>query len=127
MTAQVTMVFWRDTDTGPACLEYSWVPEGQRKLIKLPPQQDEGSRQDPVSVNITQVQVYRLVSNARGIDTWQFPPGPPHNSRIIYATVQVFESNMYVIGTVYYADGSRAADRLPLKSDPKPCPELPER
>jgi len=28
MAKKVTMTFWRDDYSGPACLEYSWVPEG---------------------------------------------------------------------------------------------------
>ena len=28
--AKITMDFWRDDHTGPACLEYSYVPEGKR-------------------------------------------------------------------------------------------------
>lgn len=125
MAAQITMIFWRDTDIGPACLEYSWVPQGVRKLIQLPPLEDEDSRKDPALPNISQVQVYRLVSDRLGVDTWQFPAGPPPNSRIIYATIQVFENRKYVLGTAYYADGSSTADFRPLKTDPLPCPERP--
>jgi hypothetical protein len=129
MTTQITMIFWCDTDTGQACLEYSWVPQGNRKVIRLPPQQGEDSRKDPIDdLNITQVEVYRLVCNnvgKAGAASWQFPPGPPHNSRIVYATVQVFESRMYAVGTAYYADGSSAADFLSMKENPLPCPEIP--
>lgn len=126
MAAQIAMIFWRDTDPGPGCLEYSWVPTGQRRVVRLGPLQDEESRQDSVSDEISHVQVYRLVCNRYGLDTWQFPQGPPHNSRIIFATIQVFESRMYVVGTAHYADGSSATDFRSLKADPLPCPELPE-
>ena len=119
------MVFWRDSDAGPACLEYSWVPEGKRKLIRLPRQRDEDSRTDPVSETISRVQVYRLVCNDVGTDNWQFPAGPPRNSRIVYAAIQVFEDRGRVVGTAYFADGSSATDSRPLNKDHLPCPELP--
>ncbi len=35
MAKKVTMTFWRDNYSGPACLEYSWVPEGLRRNIQL--------------------------------------------------------------------------------------------
>ena len=128
MTTQLTMIYWRDNDIGPACLEYSWVPTGSRKIIRLPPQLDEDSRKDTVESRITQVEVYRLVCNNVGKvseASWQFPPGPPHSSPIVYATVQVFESRMYAIGTAYYADGSIASDFLTLREKPLPCSEIP--
>ena len=105
------------------------MPTGNRKDIRLPPQLDEDSRTDPIyGLNITQVEVYRLVCNSVGKvsdASWQFPPGPPHNSPIVYATVQVFESRMYAIGTAYYADGSSATDFLTMKENPLPCSERP--
>jgi hypothetical protein len=132
VATQNTMVFWRDDDEGLACLEYSWVPMGApRKLIQLPPLVDEDSRKDPIpkNTNISQVQVYRLVCNRLGIDDklgWLFPAaGAPHNSEIIYATIQVFESRKYILGTAYFADGSSAADYRPLRTAPLPCPEVP--
>jgi hypothetical protein len=124
MTRQNTMVFWRDTDIGPACLEYSWIPQGTRRVIRLPLGQDEGGRTDPTDSDTSQVQVYRLVCNRVGADTWQFPPGP-HSSRIVYATIQVFESRKYAVGTAAFADGSSATDFRPLKDAPLPCPESP--
>jgi hypothetical protein len=128
VATQNTMVFWRDADTGPACLEYNWVPESPpRKLIQLPALADEDSRKDPVPKNmkISQVQVYRLVCDRLGIDDklgWNFPAEPSDKSTIIYATIQVFESRKYILGTAYYADGSSVTDFRPLKTAPLPCP-----
>jgi hypothetical protein len=129
MARQNTMTFSRDVNTGPACVQYSWVPDGQRKEIKLLPQQDQDSRSDSVSDNISQVQVYCLVCNELGIhapNTWQFPPGPPYRSPVISAAIQVFESGKYVAGTVNYADGTSTSDTYPLTPHPLPCPKLPE-
>jgi hypothetical protein len=124
--AQLTMVFWRDADKEPACLEYSWVPEGKRHVIRLTPGLQEDSRTDPIPMDeISHVQVYRLTSDAVGIDSWQFPPGPPHSAPVIYAAVEVFEKRMEVVGTVHYSDGSSASDRRLLHLHPLRCPETP--
>lgn len=125
MPTNITMVFWRDSTIGPACLEYSWVPQGTRRLIRLPLGLDEDARTDPAPEKASHVQVYRLVSNRVGTDTWQFPAGPPYKSRVVYASIQVFEERGQVVGTVYYADGSSASDTRALKADHLPCPELP--
>jgi hypothetical protein len=125
MPSKITMVFWRDSDTGPACLEYSWVPQGIRRLIQLPPKLDENARTDSAPDRPSHVQVYRLVSNHVGTDTWQFPAGPPRDSRVVFASTQVFEERKQVVGTVYYADGSSATESRPLRVDHLPCPEIP--
>lgn len=124
MAGQKTLVFWRDDDDGPACIEYSWVPEGKRRVILLSAQQDEGSRTDPVLDNVSHVQLYRLASTGRGADSWQFPPGTPRSSPVIYATVEVFHSRGELVGTVHYADGVSRTDTFPLKTSALPCPEL---
>src|ERR1700731_2084373 len=75
---QATMYFSRDDAGGPACLEYSWVPTGQRHAIQLAPGVQTGSQTLPYS-GVEQVQIYKLVSNRLGADGdaafWQFPPG----------------------------------------------------
>jgi hypothetical protein len=125
MPTNITMVFCRDSTIGPACLEYSWVPQGSRRLIRLPQGLDEDARTDPAPEKASHVQVYRLVSNRVGTDTWQFPAGPPYKSRVVYASIQVFEERGQVVGTVYFADGTSASDTRSLKADHLPCPEFP--
>ena len=62
MAKKITMTFWRDDSSRPACLEYSWVPEGLRHTIQLDSGQREGSETDTISdeLNPSHVQVYRL-------------------------------------------------------------------
>jgi hypothetical protein len=77
--AKITMDFWRDDHTGPACLEYSYVPEGKRRIIQLRPGQQEAIQADTVPDDLkpSHVQVYTLTNNDTvSLDMWQFPPGP---------------------------------------------------
>ena len=91
MAMQITMKFWRDDYSRPACLEYSWVPEGLRHTILLAPGQQEGSRTDPISDNPSHVQVYMLDNNNQvSAEMRQFPSGPPHNTPVDGATVEVY-------------------------------------
>jgi hypothetical protein len=128
MTKQITMRFWRDDYIGPACLEYSWVPEGLRHTILLTPGQQEGSQTDSISddLNPSHVQVYRLDNNNMvSTEMWQFPTGPPHTAPVDGATVEVYQQRLEVVGTVHYADGTSAYDTHSLDSFPRPCPEVP--
>ena len=128
MPKMLTMKFWRDDYTEGACLEYSWVPEGVRRVITLDPGQQAGDRTDPVSDDLkpSHVQVYRLVNNKRvSTEMWQFPPGPPYTDPVDGATVEVYEGRLEAVGTVRYADGSTASDTRPLDPFPRPCPETP--
>ena len=115
MSRRITMRFVRDVFTGPACLEYSWVPEGKRHTILLDPGQPEGFRTDPIADDIhpSFVQVYRLSNNQRtSLEMWQFPKGPPpHGSDVDRAEVEVHESTMEAVGTVFYTDGTSASGR----------------
>ena len=63
--AKITMDFWRDDHTGPACLEYSYVPEGKRRTIQLRPGQQEAIQDDtvPDELKPSHVQVYTLTNN----------------------------------------------------------------
>jgi hypothetical protein len=124
MAGKKTMVFWRDIYDGPACVEYSWVPQGIRRVIQLNPKEDEGARADATNADVSHVQVYRLTSNGRGADGWQFPPGPPYTSPVIYAAIELSEQQMEVVGTVHYADGTSKRDTYPLKERAMPCPEI---
>jgi hypothetical protein len=128
MAKKITMTFWRDDYTGPACLEYSWVPEGKRHTIQLKPGQQEGSETDSISddLNPSHVQVYRLTNNEMvSVDMWQFPPGPPHSLPVESAKVDVFQARELAVGVVRYTDGTTAAGAIVLDNYPRPCPELP--
>ena len=120
------MKFRRDKFTGPACLEYSWVPEGKRHVILLRPGQQEGSRTDqiPDTLKPSHVQVYRLDNNKEvSAEQWQFPPGPPHPAPVASASVEVHQLQMEAVGTVYYTDGTIATGKHPLDPMSRPCPE----
>jgi hypothetical protein len=112
------MVFRRDVPEGTARMEFSWVPEGNRLPIEVLAPRDENSRMDPVSDDITQVQVYRLDIGDFGTVDWQFPPGPPHSFPVISAVVQTFLRRGVAIGTVHYADGTSATDTRQLGKIP---------
>jgi hypothetical protein len=88
MPAQVTldMTFSRDVYNGPACLEYSWVPEGKRRTILLKATQQSGSSKDQVSSDLhpSHVQVYSLTNDEQwSTEGWQFPAGPPHATDVV--------------------------------------------
>lgn len=111
---QMTMIFWRDVYDGPGSLEYSWVPQGIRRDIRLGVDEQEGSRSDPAPSDVSHVQVYKLTNGRLGITNWQFPPGPPYRAPVIAALIQVLEQRKEVIGIVHYADGTSASDSRPL-------------
>ena len=124
---KITMKFWREDYSGPACLEYSWVPEGLRHTIRLSPGEQEDSRTDPISDTLdpSHVQVYRLVNNDEvSAEMRQFPPGPPYAAPIDGATVAVYRKEF--VGTVHFTDGTSMSDNQPLDPFPRPCPEVPE-
>lgn len=123
-TKTVTMRYWRENPTGPACLEYSWVPEGKRRDILLNPGMREGSSSDSISatLNPSHVQVYVLVNNFNeSTEMWQFPPGPPYSSPIVSASVEVY-TGLKAVGKVTYADGTTASDTHMLDPVPRKCP-----
>ena len=128
MPKQIVMKFLRDEASGPACLEYSWVPEGVRNVIRLGPGQKEGMRPSsiPDDVKPSQVQVYVLSNNAReSVANWQFPPGPPYVDPVDGATVVVSQEQMKVVGTVHYTNNTMASDTQPLEPISRPCPQGP--
>jgi hypothetical protein len=65
--AKITMDFWRDDYAGPACPEYSYVPEGKRRTIQLRPGQQEAIQTDivPDDLKASHVQVYTLTTMTR--------------------------------------------------------------
>jgi hypothetical protein len=111
------MIFWRDLYEEPGSVEYSWVPQGIRRDIRLAPDQQVGSQSDPPSGHalVSHVQVYELTNGRLGIGNWQFPPGPPHKSPVIAAIIQILQHRKEVIGIVHYADGTTAKSSHPLE------------
>ena len=119
------MVFWRHMADGPACLEYSWVSDGKRRVVQLGPGIQEGVGPGPGS-HASHVQVYGLSNNGRGgVKKWQFPPGRPHSVKVVGATVEV--RGMEVVGTVYYNDGTSAVDRHQIDPTVHTCSEVPKK
>jgi hypothetical protein len=124
--AKVTMDFWRDEHTGPACLEYSYVPEGKRRTIQLRPGQQEAIQADTVPDDLkpSHVQVYTLTNNDTvSLDMWQFPPGPPHVLPVMGAQVSVLQKRMVTAGMVTYSDETVNSGSAPLDPFPRPCPQ----
>jgi hypothetical protein len=124
--ATITMDFWRDEFTGPACLEYSYVPEGKRRTIQLRPGQQEVIQTDtvPDDLKASQVQVYTLTNNdIVSLAMWQFPPGPPYILPVIRAQVSVLQERMVAAGMVTYSDETVNSGSAPLDPFPRPCPQ----
>jgi hypothetical protein len=120
------ITFWRDVYSGPACLEYSWVPEGHRRTILLKPGEQVKSNNDLVASDLhpSHVQVYVLTNDRHSTEDWQFPPGPPHPTPVVSARIDVVEREMYAGGTVSYADGSKSTPPQRQKLDrlARKCP-----
>lgn len=122
--AHVVMEFWRVAYEGTACLEYSWVPAGLRRVIVLSPGQQEGVSHDTVEVEPSHVQVYVTTNEAplASLVKWQFPPGGPHTAPIVRARVELHTIEMVARGTVWFKDGTSVTDSKPLEHVPRPCP-----
>jgi len=124
--AKITMDFWRDDFAGPACLEYSYVPEGKRRTIQLRPGQQEAIQTDtvPDDLKASHVQVYTLTNNdAVSLAMWQFPPGPPHNLPVVGAQVSVLQERLFAGGTVTYSDATVNSGSAVLDPFPRQCPQ----
>jgi len=124
--AKITMDFWRDNYAGPACLEYSYVPEGKRRTILLRAGQQEAIQTDtvPDDLKASHVQVYTLTNNGVvSLSMWQFPPGPPYALRVIGAQVSVLQERMLAAGMVTYSDLTVNSGSAPLDPYPRPCPQ----
>ena len=122
-----TMTYSRDDYAKQACLEYSWVPQGKRHTIRLLSGEKKKSRTDAIAMSRpSHVQIYSLSNNNQaGLKMWQFPPGPPHATPVVRATVEVNDKE--VVGTVYYRDGSSASDKHQLDVGAIKCPEISEQ
>ena len=126
MSKQITMVFWRDNKKGPACLEYSWVPEGLRHNLNLPPgiQQDNSTDLIADELNPSNVQVYVANNNdAVSIEMWHFPASPPKAGPIVSALILLFEQANLIVGTAFYGDGTVASELAKLDAYGRVCPQ----
>jgi hypothetical protein len=128
MAKEIRMKLWRDDYTGPACLEYSWVPEGKRHVIRLAAGEQTRTVVDTIgdTTDPSHVQVYCLVNNKKvSTANWQFPPGPPASSPVVAASVHVYQKEFKAVGEVHYLVGTPKKDDRPLDDFPRPCPESP--
>ena len=124
--ATITMDFWRDEYAGPACLEYSYVPEGKRRTILLRAGQQEHIQIDtvPDDLEASHVQVYTLTNNdAVSLAMWQFPAGAPYILPVKGAQVSVLQERMLAAGMVTYTDETVNSGSAPLDPYPRPCPQ----
>ena len=124
--AQLRMEFHRMPHDGPACLEYSWVPEGLRRNIVLNPGEPSGYNDDTVddSLKPSHVQVY-VATNAfpiASLQDWQFPSMPHNNSYLVGARVELDSMAMKATGVAMYADGHTTTDVRDLEGIPRECP-----
>jgi hypothetical protein len=124
MTADLAMLFLND---GPdqACLEYSWVSEGKRRLIQTAAGQHAATRIDVGSIgDASHVQIYAVASGKFGTSC-QFPLGP-HSGGIRGAIVHLVSNQGHseLIGTAYYADGTSVTNRFQLQTPSVPCPQF---
>jgi hypothetical protein len=124
--ATIRMEFWRNPYDGPACIEYSWVPEGARRNILLQPGQQEGYSDDTVADDLKPSHVQVYVANNEpppsSLEMWQFPQGAPYPAPIVRARVELHSDRMEARGTVWYADGAKATDQRALEPRPRKCP-----
>ncbi|MCC6153638.1 MAG: hypothetical protein IT367_07755 [Candidatus Hydrogenedentes bacterium] len=126
MPQRIRMKFWRDDYSNCGCLEYSYVPQGFRRVIRLVGSQQDGTCTDvlPDGTNPSLVQVYTLNNNNRaGTAMWMFPAAP-YNGVIESVSVEVLQATMVAIGKVYYADGHIETDIHQLNNHPPHCPEV---
>ena len=129
MSKKLEMTFSRDKDDKEACLEYSWVPEGNRHLILLMPGERRKTETDLVGddVDASHVQVYVMNINDRwSSDNWQFPPGPPRPAKLASALVNVIEdhSPATASGTVDYVNAPSVTDPHQLDKRHRQCPQI---
>jgi hypothetical protein len=123
--ADITLDFWRDDYAEAACVEYSYVPQGQRRTIQLNTGQQQAIQTDtlPDEVEPSHVQVYVLTNNDMvSVAMWQFPPGPPYGQPVTGAQVTIVQARMIAVGAVTYADGTVNTGSVPLDAGPRPCP-----
>lgn len=126
----VTLVFRRDDDHGRGCIEFSWIPTGQRRHIILMPGVSQGSDTfsypfDPTDPRI--MQIYVLNNEGRGplsIENVQYPGGTGTTSPIFLGVAEVFESQRVLRLTFHCEDGSTVQNWVALEPELRHCPQI---
>jgi hypothetical protein len=100
-----TMVFSACRGDGAACIQYSWVPTGERHEIELNNKPVDSSQDDVNGQRISHVQVYRLRNVNMGLTKdWIFPAfGTELPEEVVGAYVHA--TNKQAFGYVVYKDG----------------------
>jgi len=102
-----TLVYGACRNDAPACIEYSWVPTGQRHVINLTTAKASDQSTDKAE-KATHVQVYSLRNGRYGVaSSWQFPVGPAPGGKYL-ASATVIASGRQAIGYAVYEDGTAA-------------------
>jgi hypothetical protein len=120
---EVTVHFF-NTSPDAACLEYSYIPSGQRRSIELPAGTHAVSRMDSLNSSETYslVQVYTVQTKGAGASWDDFPPPPAPKSNLATIIFQIRHDDGEVVATVYYWDGTSYSGTAPLQPTDIPCP-----
>jgi hypothetical protein len=119
--ADVTAQFYND---GPdeACVEYSYIPTGQRLDLQLLRGMHYISRVDALKpANYSQVQVYTVQTGAPRMGAmWQAFPSTPVNSELV-SVIFLLRGRDAVVNT-FYSNGTSLTGTAPLSGSNLPCP-----
>jgi hypothetical protein len=104
-----TMIFSACRVDADACIEYSWIPTGQRHTIFLRTSTAMDSSTDPAP-NATHVQVYTMRNGRVGLppEGWQFPSLVSTSAKRLVGAV-VHANGDHAFGQVVYEDGTIGA------------------
>ena len=119
----LSITFQRKDYSHAGCLEYSWVPQGERRVIQLAPGVRSKTQVDtaPANLNASHVQVYVVVNGNFGAEMGQFPSGPPRPKVLKTALVDV-KVPTRAADAVSYADGAVVRGFIHLDDRPHKCP-----
>jgi len=126
----VALLFRRDDARGRGCIEFSWIPTGQRRHVILMPGISQGSDTfsypfDPTDPRI--MQLYVLNNEGKGplsIENVQYPGGTGTASPIFLAVAEVFESQHVLRLTFHCEDGSTVQNWASLEPVLRHCPQI---
>jgi hypothetical protein len=121
MPRKRSMTMLRDNDDGEGCIEYSWVPTGQRRSLFLLIGQQQDGRVEELK-EASKVQVYVLTQGQESLADWVFPAAG--QKEIVSATIAVREAANVVDAIVFYEDGSHESFSRDLENVPRKCPEV---
>jgi hypothetical protein len=121
--ADIIAQFYND---GPdqACVEYSYLPTGNRISLQLRPGMGATSRLDVLPPGVySQVQVYTMQTGLPPVGaSWQiFPSNPPRNNSELFTVIfQIRGRDAWA--TTYYTDGTSANASASLSPTALACP-----